>query len=146
MEEFCRRTCPHPFPLSILKACAVTQIPLDTVGSPEEGSRPPWVRPIRKKTRSGSVASPTQRSSHSPEHGVNLDFYPMNGSSNGLNPGGSPIDNYMDPNIFLTPEMMAIFSDDQNGLSMNAPFGTTSPSQQNSLLAGSGSFFKGPPA
>jgi len=74
MEEFCRRelisspdgVC-HDSP-----ACSVTQIPLEPSrsDSPEQSNtRPPWIRPVRKKTPSASKGTGSDGSSHhsSPE-------------------------------------------------------------------------------
>ncbi|KAJ6598152.1 fungal-specific transcription factor domain-containing protein [Mycena vulgaris] len=81
MEEFCR----------------LTQIPLDAPrDTPDTNARPPWIRPVRKKSvaasmsaaarRSRSAESPGQ-SQHSPGQHSNGN---NNGSGSGKGSGGSP--------------------------------------------------------
>ncbi|KAI0777449.1 fungal-specific transcription factor domain-containing protein [Trametes elegans] len=74
MEEFCR----------------ITQIPLETTRSQDGSSssnRPPWVRPVRKKTTS-SARSPAGSAESPSHHGSPEDFQPTDAFLDHL--GGSP--------------------------------------------------------
>ena len=68
MEEFCRRTSQFHATRLPANPSAVTQIPLDSPrpdGTQAGRPRPPWIRPIRKKTlrSGGSNESTSQHSS-----------------------------------------------------------------------------------
>lgn len=74
MEEFCRSKQPSPQPQLILAltpifalAILVTQIPLEPARQDQSASRsrPPWIRPVRKKTPSVAHSS---ASNDSPSH------------------------------------------------------------------------------
>jgi hypothetical protein len=66
-----------------------------------------------------------------------LDFYPANLTNGGVDNATSPLENYLVPNMFLTPEMMAIFAEEQNGsLSLNTQFNSESSPQHSVVSTG----------
>lgn len=77
MEEFCRReSCPFSGFPSRLNLASVTQIPLEASrhDTTERRSRPPWIRPVRKKTP--SVAHSNASNESPPHHSSPESFSP----------------------------------------------------------------------
>lgn len=97
MEEFCRREPSLLLPITVmctnnpLPSPTVTQIPLECSRNPDVpivSSRPPWVRPVRKKTPS-SARSPAGSGGSPSHHGSPEDFATSDAFLD-LNGGQSP--------------------------------------------------------
>ena len=108
MEEFCRSgyrvfLLTPPTDLALPFYTTVTQIPLETLPREREGpapnNRPPWVRPVRKKT-SSSARSPAGSGDSPLNHGSPEDFQQQQQPTDGpsfIDHLGSPAQTFAAP-------------------------------------------------
>lgn len=97
---------PFPEESDILILSVVTQIPLEGSQPPENlqnDRRPPWIRPVRKKTpsiaRSGDSSTPE---AFSPTE------FLANGNGNGMDTSGM----VMGEGMYMTPDVLSLFEGD----------------------------------